>query len=120
MRASEHFYTELEGIARKANAEPSSAEHAFYRLTAPIVGEAAAEELFRFWEERHAAAGAIDWPKLGHLASFILGDYDDATMDLNKDDWAAVRDIMSAEAEEMNLEDLTRIMADLVSRGALD
>lgn len=120
MRPSDHFYSELESTARHGDVQPKSAEHSFTRLTAPVVGDVAAGELFRFWEERHAAAKPIQWEKLGHLAAFILGDYDDASMDLDKKDWEAVRDIMSAEAESMNLDDLTRIMADLVSRGALD
>jgi len=119
MRASEHFYSELDGISRRNETKLDYAERAFAKLTAPVVGETASEELFRWWAERHAAAAPFRWEKLGHLASFVLGDYDDSTMDLDSDDWAAVRDIVSAEAEEMNLDDLTRLMAELVSRGAL-
>lgn len=120
MRASDHFYSELDALARRAAGDPLSAERGFSRLAAPVVGEVASGELFRWWRERHASGPSVGWDKLGHLAAFVLGEYDDASMDLDAEDWASVRDIVSAEAEEMNLADLTRLMADLVSRGALD
>jgi len=119
MRDSDHFYSELETLARRGGTDPAGAERAFLRLAVPVVGETAAEEIFRYWLERHGASSPIAWVKLGHFAAFVLGDYDDATMDLDADDWSAVRDIVSAEAEELDMDDLTRLMADLVSHGAL-
>jgi hypothetical protein len=119
MRASDHFYSELDAIARRGETDLHHPERAFLKLAVPVVGEVAAGELFHWWAERHASAGSVGWAKLGHIASFVLGDYDDSTMDLDSEDWAAIRDIVSAEAEELDLDDLTRLMADLVSRGAL-
>lgn len=119
MRASDHFYSELDGLARRNETDLDFAERSFVRLTAPVVGEVASGELFRWWAERHAAALPYAWTKLGHLAAFVLGDYDDSSMDLDSADWSAIRDIVSAEAEVMNLDELTRLMAELVSRGAL-
>ena len=125
MREADHFYSELSGIARRGANHSSTDDwkeapkRAFSRLVDPIVGPVPAEELFRHWLGRHGSGDEPRFEKLGHIASFILGDYDDAAMDLDADDWSAIRDIVSAEAEEMDLDELTRLMTDLVSRGAL-
>lgn len=90
------------------------------RMTAPVVGEDAAEELFRSWIDRYGSGQAPSYERLGYIAAFIIGEYDDATMKLGDEDWETIRDIVSAEAESMNLDELTRLMGELVSRGALD
>lgn len=118
MRPSDHFFTELDRIAKRADS--SEAERAFVRLTAPVIGEDAAAELFRHWVDRYGSGETPAFEPLGYLAAFIIGEYDDGTMTLDADDWAAVRDVISAEAESMNLDELTRLMGELVARGALD
>lgn len=117
MRPSDHFFTELDRIAKRADL--SEAERAFVRMTAPVVGEDAAAELFRGWVDRYGSGQPPSYAHLGYIAAFIVGEYDDATMKLGDDDWEAIRDVVSAEAESMNLEELTRLMGELVSRGAL-
>ncbi len=119
MRASDHFYSELDGISRRGETDTAYAERSFLKLTIPVLGETASEEIFRWWAERYGAEQPFLWEKLGHFAAFVLGEYDDQTMDLDSEDWAAARDIISAEAEELAMDELTRLMSDLVSHGAL-
>ena len=124
MRASDHFYTELEISARRNRGSPATAFEdaslAFSRLVAPIVATDVAEALFNWWLERYGGGDTPCWEKLAHIGAFILGDYDAVTMDLDHDDWEAIRDILSEAAEELDLDVLSRLMAELVSRGALD
>jgi hypothetical protein len=124
MRASEHFYSELDAAARRNRGSPTAAVEgaslAFSRLVAPIAGEDVANELFNWWLERYGTGEAPHWEKLAHISAFVLGDYDAATMDLDATDWEAIRDVLSGAADELDLDVLSRLMMDLVSRGALD
>lgn len=85
----------------------------------PVVGEIVTEDLFDHWMGKYGGGEAPDFERLGDLASFLVGDFDDDRMRLDGEDWEAIRDCVSAEADEMNLDQLTRIMSDLVSHGAL-
>lgn len=124
MRESDHFYSELVLAARRNRGSPAAAIEeaslAFSHLVSSIVGTDIADELFGWWQQRYAGGESPQWEKLGHMAAFTLGDYDVATMDLDKDDWEAIRDILSDAADELDLDVLSRLMADLVSHGALD
>lgn len=97
----------------------AEAERVFKRLVVPVLGEEAASELFLHWRDRYGSGETPNFEVLGHLASFIIGEYDDASMKLDAEDWETIREILSAEAETLNLDELTRLMGDLVSRGAL-
>ncbi len=134
MRPADHIHSELEAIARSLQAAKArapeksaasnksateSAKTIFMGLAVPILGESAASELFAWWSERHTPADGPRFEKLAHIGSFLIGDYDDEKMDLDMDDWASIRDSISAEAEEMNMDTLSRLMTDLVNRGAL-
>ncbi|NJL26124.1 MAG: hypothetical protein HC902_13805 [Calothrix sp. SM1_5_4] len=124
MRASDHFYSELDAAARRNVVHRALQSRvlalAFSRLVAPVVGDDVALELFNWWQERYGAGEGPIWEKLAHIASFVLGDYDGATMDLDEADWEAIRDILSDAAEVLDLDVLSRLMVELVSRGALD
>jgi hypothetical protein len=124
MKPSDHFYSELDASARRNRglftAAVESAALSFSRLVSPTVGGDVADELFGWWRERYGLSDQPRWEKLGHIASFVLGDYDDTTMDLDRDDWEAIRDVLSDAADELDLDVLGKLMADLVSHGALD
>jgi hypothetical protein len=124
MRPSDHFYSELDAAARRnrdsLEVALESAVLSFSRLIAPTVGGDVAEALFDWWRERYGSMDKPQWEKLGHIAAFVLGDYDDRSMDLDRDDWEAIRDVLSDAADELDLSVLSRLMADLVSHGALD
>jgi len=134
MRPADHIYSELEAIARSLQAAKArapeesqastksafeSVKTIFMRQAVPVLGESAASELFVWWSERYGTADEPRFDKLAHIASFLIGDYDDGKMDLDAQDWAYIRDSISAEAEEMNMDTLSRLMTDLVNRGAL-
>jgi len=134
MRPADHIYSELELIAHSLQAAKArapeksaaliksaleSAKTIFMRPAVPILGESAASELFAWWSDRHGSADEPRFEKLAHIGSFLIGDYDDEKMDLDTDDWVYIRDSISAEAEEMNMDTLSRLMTDLVNRGAM-
>jgi len=134
MRPADHLYSELEAVshslqAAKARAPEKSvastisaidgAKTIFMRLAIPILGESAASEIFAWWSGRYGTENEPRFEKLAHIASFLIGDYDSAKLDLDADDWVNIRDSISAEAEEMNMDTLSRLMTDLVDRGAM-
>ncbi len=121
MRPADHLYSELESLKSRSNSPmfrfADEAKHLFSRTIKPFVGDVVTEELFAWWLTRHD--GKRDPIALGHIASFILEGYDE-TQDLDLDDWRSIKDVFSAEAETIDLQILSRVMADLVERGALD
>jgi len=124
MRTSDHFYSELNALERRNRgaAESKIAEDAarsFSALVAPLVGADLADEAFSYWLERYGRADPPLYSKLGHIAAFFLDDYDDQTMDLGKEDWKALKDIVANAAEDLDIDVLSQLMTDLVSRGAL-
>jgi hypothetical protein len=127
MREADHFYSVLEGIRKRSrpgsglrDAGEDEAKRAFERLVIPVTGDTVASELFRWWSEKYGAEDEPRWERLGHIAAFVLGDFDDGTMELDADDWDAIRDAVAGEADDLDLDTLTRLMTDLVSRGVLD
>jgi len=127
MREADHFYSVLEGIKKRSrvgngmrDSGGDEAKRAFDRLVQPVVGEVVAADLFGWWSEKYGAGETPAYDRLGHIASFVLGDFDDAVMELDADDWSAIRDALAGEAEDLDLDILARLMTELVSRGALD
>jgi hypothetical protein len=126
MLASDHLLSELASLARRREASPAaaaaaveSAELSFKRAVVPVVGTTVAEELFAWWRDE-AAAGPSGFERLGYIAAFLLGEYEQASMPLPADAWSQVREALSAEAESLDLDVLTKLMGELVSRGVLD
>jgi len=48
-----------------------------------------------------------------------LGEYDEATMPLDQDDWVDLRDAITDGAEEMDLDTLTELLDRLLARGLI-
>jgi hypothetical protein len=88
----------------------------FSALASPVIGQEAAEDLFCRSQERH---GAEVPQKLGAIAAFLLGEYDDP-MGLEKDDWEDLRETLEEVSGEINLDTLTTLMGELLSRGKLN
>ena len=82
---------------------------------------ALAENLLAFWNERYgrymdteeARITAIE--RLGSLMALLGGDFDESH-NFPEADWDEIKDIVSAEAETMNMDTLTGIMSVIVSR----
>ncbi len=125
MRPVEHFLSELN--KRFQNNEPLEEGIetdrlfiAFSNLVTPHLGLQGAEELFKYWKDSYAAHGAPDYLRLGYIAAFIVNEYDEGSMTLTREDFEEIRDTLSSLADEMHIDTLTTLMAELVSRGMLD
>ncbi len=91
----------------------------FARLVDPVVGREVAEDLFALWSDRLGAGPIPDFAALGYIAAFILDEYEAVSMPLDADTWAGIREAVSLGAQTMDLDTLTRLMGDLMARGAL-
>ncbi len=84
-----------------------------------------ADNLYAFWAERYAGSLANDQERdiaINHLVSLmalLTGSFDES-MDFSIDEWVDIREIVSAEAESMEMERLTEIMSIIVARGGFN
>jgi hypothetical protein len=62
----------------------------------------------------------LRWGNLDPWPLFFLGDYDEKTMPLEKDDWEEIRGTLEDVSEEIDIKILTALMGELLSRGLLD
>jgi hypothetical protein len=123
MRPIDHFFsrlTRLESSLRPGSGlEPAAAARLagdFTALVGPVIGAAAAEELFVRARERLERRGGFP-AGLGSLAAFFLGEFDGASMSLEDEDWEDIRETLEEVSGEMNLDTLTALMGDLLARG---
>jgi hypothetical protein len=79
-------------------------------------------ELANYWTERYSKnlasnedkKTAVDW--LGSALALLFGCFT-ASMDFPDSDWAEIREIVSAEAENLDMDLLVSIMTIIVERG---
>jgi hypothetical protein len=88
-------------------------------LVGPLIGKDAAADIFGRMRERLAAAGEQSVQKFGALAAFFLGEYDNGTIDLEEEDWEDIRETLEELSGEMDLQTLSILMQELLSRGKL-
>ncbi|MDR1904745.1 MAG: hypothetical protein LBQ88_20965 [Treponema sp.] len=89
----------------------------FSALIGPIIGKAAAEGIYYRTLERDAVQSApLD--KIGALAAFFLGEYDDS-MPLDAGDWEDIQETLKEVSEEIDINTLGSLMGELVSRHKL-
>ncbi|MDR2149754.1 MAG: hypothetical protein LBO67_02870 [Spirochaetaceae bacterium] len=82
----------------------------FIRRTAPILGNEVAEDLFH----------SIDSPeKYDSIVAFLRGEFCDATMHLEPEDWSLILETIERVSGDMELNILTMLMNDLLARGIL-
>jgi hypothetical protein len=91
----------------------------FVNLAGPVIGAAAAEDLSAAALDRIKAKGSRGYRKIGFIAAFLLGDFDDDSMELDDDDWEDIRETLEDVSGEMDIETLTGLMGELLSRGRL-
>jgi hypothetical protein len=127
MRPVDHFLSQLEKATRHgaspddSRLSPDPQEfitREFVSLTAPVIGEMEARDLCDAFLDRVRATNPPAYIKLGYAAAFLLGEFDD-TMELSADEWEDIRDTLEDTAGEMNLDTLTTLMGELLSRGKL-
>jgi hypothetical protein len=120
MRPADYFLSKVERVSSAVldGQTRRRFEQDFSVLAAPVLGAAAAADLCNRTLDR--AAGGIGLRKLGAMAAFFLGEYDEATMPLEKDDWEEIRGTLEDVSEEIDIKTLGALMGDLLSRGVLD
>jgi hypothetical protein len=84
----------------------------FIQLTGPILGESLAKELF------HQIVPGTDEQYQG-IAAFFRGEYDDTSMHLENNDWIIIRETVEHVSGDMDIDMLTALMGELLSRGVL-
>ncbi|GHV31858.1 hypothetical protein AGMMS4952_21250 [Spirochaetia bacterium] len=111
MRPIDHFFSKLDSADRKG------LEQEFSRLVAPVIGAAAAADLCN---------RIPDTKKLGAMVAFFLGEYDEQSMPLERtvllerDDWYTIKETLEDVSGEIDINTLTSLMGELLSRGILD
>lgn len=92
----------------------------FSSLVTPVLGLEGSEELFQYWKDSYTHQSVPEYLSLGYMAAFVLNEYDDATMSLSPQDYEEIRETLSSVADNVHIDTLTTLMAELVSRGFLD
>jgi hypothetical protein len=127
---ADHFLSKLTALARSPGTGPGSfsgdgAElsgwigREFCGLTAPLIGKAAAEDLCRRTLERLRGQNPESLLKLGYMAAFFLGEYEESSMPLEAEDWREVKETVEDASEVIDIDILTGLMDSLLSRGLL-
>jgi hypothetical protein len=120
MRPADHFLAKVDRVSSGVLDDQTRRrfERDFSVLVAPVLGAAVAADLYNRTLDRVAADAALR--KLGAMAAFFLGDYDEKTMPLERDDWEEIRGTLEDVSEEIDIKTLTTLMGELLSRGVLD
>ena len=124
MRPVEHYLSQLDKMDRgapQAGAE-ETALRGFTDLAAAVIGRDGARDLCNallgLQREKTGPGGRLSLIKLGYAAAFLLGEYDDS-MELDTEEWEEIRAALEEAAGEMDLDTLTALMGELLSRGKL-
>jgi hypothetical protein len=95
----------------------------FSRLVSPVIGKSAATDLSRLYlagEVEKKDEGTLNRSlKLGYIAAFLLGEYDNTPMPLDREDWEEIRNTLEDVSGEIELTALTSLMGELLARGLL-
>jgi hypothetical protein len=91
----------------------------FFRFTVPVIGTTASEDIYYRTLERICRLPPEGVMKLGYMAAFFLGKYNDASMNLEEEDWWEIRHTVEDASEVINIDTLTGLMNNLLSRGLL-
>jgi ubiquinone biosynthesis protein UbiJ len=125
--AINHLYSKIASLESSLGSVPldlnfDGREHLgrdFSRLLAPVIGPAAADDLFCRTLERIRGQKPESLKTLGALAAFFLGEDEDPLVPLRDEDWREIQDTLEDVSGEMNLDTLTVLMGKLLSRGIL-
>lgn len=121
MREADRFRSELERIVGKAGSVSDlETIHKFFIRQFPKIPKNTVEGLYssfisRWGKTETARRKALDW--LGASSSLLDMDFDETI--LSKEDWMELREIVTPDSGEMDLEILSYIMARIVENGAV-
>jgi hypothetical protein len=129
MRPIGHFIAQLDRLAASLNNGSTDRpdlraldqiEGEFAALISPVIGVSPAQGLALRMRERMEKTTAASLRKMGYTAAFFLGEYDDASMPLEAEDWQEIRETIEDASEEIDIAALTSLMSELLSRGLLE
>jgi hypothetical protein len=121
---ADHFIVRLDRLAASltGGAAPLSidqAEREFIALIAPVIGLSPAEHLVAYIQEHIEKDTTGSLRKMGYIAAFFLGEYNDASMPLEAEDWQEIRKTLEDASEKIDITVLTGLMDGLLSRRLL-
>jgi hypothetical protein len=121
----DHFIAQLDRLAASVPGQPDirtldRSEHEFATLIAPVIGVSSAQDLAARIRERLEKNTTTSLRKMGYIAAFFLGEYDDASMPLEDEDWQEIRETIEDASEEIDIAALTSLMDGLLSRRLLE
>jgi hypothetical protein len=131
MKPIDHFFSQIDSVTRSfrgnslafSDREGQQLQErlisAFLSLTAPVVGKDAANDMCLYCLEKLEGEKPETLQKLGFIAAFLLGEYDDETMKLDDDDWIEIKETLNDVSGEINLDILTELLGALLDRGVL-
>jgi hypothetical protein len=94
----------------------------FTDLAAAVIGRDGARDLcgalLGVLREKAGPRGRLPYLKLGYALAFLLGEFDDS-MKLDTEEWEEIRAALEEAAGDMDLDTLTALMGELLSRGKL-
>ncbi len=132
MKPIDHFFSQIDSLVRSFRSEALTFQGdderqlkdrlaaSFLSLTAPIIGKTAAGDLCLYCFDKLEGKKPEALEKLGFIAAFLTGEYDDNTMRLDAEDWDEIKETLNDASGEMNMDMLTELLGELLNRGVLD
>ena len=121
MQPTDKFRTDLDQTARRASGRGESAEieaiRSFFHRSFPRVGEEAKASFFASYLERRRSSPETAPLWLAGVGSVLMMDYDGTSFE--KADWEVIRDAVTLEEQEMDMDLLEYVMALVVEHGAI-
>jgi hypothetical protein len=121
MRPIDHFISQLDRspVSSQDGESLNRIERDLVSLIAPAIGVGPAEDFSGRILDRKKTNTTGSLRKIGYMAAFFLGEYDDASMPLEAEDWQEIKESIEDASEEIDIAALTILMNGLLSRGLL-
>jgi hypothetical protein len=121
MRPIDHFISRLDKlpVSLQDSGALDRIGQDLVSLIAPVTGIGPAKDFSNRILDRIKTNTTDSPQKLGYMAAFFLGEYDDASMPLEAEDWQEIRETIEDASEEIDIAALTSLMNGLLSRGLL-
>ncbi len=131
MRPIDHLFSQIDSVIRSfrgnvldfSDKEGQQSKdrlmNVFSGLTAPIIGKTAASDMCFYCFDRLEGRHPEGLQKLGFIAAFLIGEYDDKTMELDAGDWSEIKETLEDISGEINMDTLTELLGELLNRGVL-
>lgn len=125
MQAIDRLKSDMDDWARKAGGSPGNREfealRSMFSRSMPKIPEDTIAALFTTFLSRYASGGsdastqALQW--LGGVGSLLLADYDGTPF--TKDEWTEIRELVTIDSGEIDIETLTYVLGQTLEHSAL-